>query len=502
MTDKFKEILEQKLADADLDLTGDLHDAGWEKKGNDLVLPSEVEDIDELAVAANVFVYKEIRNIWDQMFRNDGMTDSERERYAFFRNIEKRVGRGIGEAMKDMRETFDEIADEIGEKLVVKYGEGFPVRDVMSRIQFPQIMQRIIELPMMVPLEPVYVLQPLFKRISVPDMFGDAARFQFPILGALTAHELGEDAEVQEKDLDIAGGTMVAKFGKVGVGFKFSQDFNTFKNFDWFGLILSACRQALAREKERRAYVAISTKGSTIINNAGRFGFSGATVSGTVATAGTGVDGLRNGTHVLQDLFYMMTSFNDDGLMPDTIVLSPRAWLIWAQSPEMRAFAWQHGMPQLWQKPTGQFGKATEHEVFGGLLGPSPDHPRGSSVFTPPGPVPTNPLPMSVVVSPFVTSGTDSGIEYTDAHVLDVQSGIGYLMQAQEVMMSQWQDPEHDLEKIRFTERYAYGILQDSTTIRHMKFLKTREIGIDARDKIMFGVNWAGGVGGPHLGNV
>lgn len=198
----------------------------------------------------------------------------------------------------------------------------------------------------------------------------------------------------------------------------------------------------------------------------------------------------------------MMTSFNDDGLMPDTIVLSPRAWLIWAQSPEMRAFAWQHGMPQMWQQPQGQFGKATEHEVFGGLLGPSPDHPRGSTAYTPPPSQPASPLPLRVVVSPFVNSGTDNSIEYTDAHVLDVSTGIGYLMQAQEVMMSQWNDPEHDLEKIRFTERYAYGVLQDSTTIRHMKFLKTREIGVDARDQMMFTVNWAGGVGGPHLGNV
>lgn len=504
MPDNFYEMLDARLADADSKVASKLVDHGWERTGNFLDLP-EVADEDEVALAANVYAYKEVRDIWSSLFRNDGLTDVERARFTFFKNAKGR-GRSISEAMKDMATTLEEIKDEINAKIQEKAKadpkfKELNVRDVMSRIQFPQIMQRVIELPMMMPLEPAYVLQPLFKRVSVPDMFGDAARFQFPILGALTAHEMGEDAEVQEKDLDIAGGAMVTKFGKVGVGFKYSQDFNQFKNFDWFGLVLSACRQALAREKERRAYLAISGKGSTVINNQGRFGFSGAAVGGTVGTAGTGIDGLRNGTHVLQDLFYMMTSFNEDGLFPDTIVLSPRAWLIWAQSPEMRAFAWQHGMPQMWQMPQGQFGKATNYELFGGLLGPQPDHPRGSTTFTP---HPTNmlPLPMRIVVSPFVTSGTDNGIEYSHAHMLDVATGIGFLMQAQEITMANWTDPEHDLEKVRFVERYGFGVLQDSTTIRHMKFLKTREIGMDARDKLVYSVNWAGGVGGPHLGNV
>lgn len=502
MATQFDKTLDALLAAKDADLMTKLKSEGYERVNADELDLSEVETVEDAAMVCGVRTYEVLRDRWLSLMNNNGMTDEELRRFNFTREGFK--PRDVKQAIHDMAEAFAEMMkeaqDSVKKQLAGK--AGIDVADVMSRIQFPQIMKRVIELPMMMPVEPVYNILPLFRKLAVPDMFGDVARFSFPVVGTLLEpHEMGEDSEAQEKDLDIAGGAMVAKFGKIGVAFKYSEDFNKFKNFDWFGLVLNACRQALAREKERRAYIAISTNGTTVINNQGRFGFSSTVVGGTVASAGTGVDGLRNGTHVLQDLFYMMTSFNDDGMFPDTILLSPRAWLIWAQSPEMRAFAFQNGIPQMWQMPQGEFGRVKQHEVFGGLLGAHGDHPRGSTTYTP---HPTNmlPLPMRIVVNPQVTSGTDGSTEYTHAHVLDVATGIGYLMQAQEVMMSSWTDPEHDLEKVRFTERYAFGVLQDNLTIRHMKFLKTREIGVDARDKIMFSINWAGGVGGPHIGNV
>jgi hypothetical protein len=500
MSDKFNIELADRLQAEDASVAKQLEERGWTKAEDGFSIPSDCTEIEDLALAANVYAYREIRDLWTSLLRNDGLTDAEYDRYTFFSNGKKKV-RSPQEAMQDMKATFQEILDEVTVKIEQKFGNEVPIRDVMSRIQFPQIMQRVMELPMMQPLEPAYVLQPLFRRMSIPDMFGGpTVKFHFPILGALTASELGEDAEEQEKDLDIAGGAMLATFGKIGVKFMYSEDFDKFKNFDWFGIVLQACRQALLREKERRAAVHIRTRGLPVINNTGRHGFSGTPQAGTVGSAGTGINGLRNGTHVLQDLFYMMTSFNDDGLFPDTVVLSPRAWLIWAQSPEMRAFAFQNGIPQMWQMPSGQFGKARQHEVFGGILGPSPDHPRGSSAYTP-HPQEHLPLPLRVVVSPFVESGVDNNIEYTDAHMLDVATGIGYLMQAEEVRMNSWTEPEHDLTKVKFRERYAYGTVQDSTTIRHMKRLKTRELGIDARDRIMFGINWSGAGGGPQIGN-
>ena len=494
---KFLETLDAKLAAKDVDFMSELKSRGLVLT-KDHKIDLDVADEDELSLNVGVYVYETLRDRWLSLMYNGGLTDDEARINRLVRTAKK--GRDIKKAMQDMMEAFQELYKEAETSVKDQVGDGINVKDVMSRIQFPQIMQRIIELPMMMPLEPVYNLQPLFKRMNVPDMFGDVARFHFPIMGTLEAHEMGEDAEAQEKDLDIAGGHMLAKFGKIGVAFRYSEDFNNFKNFDWFGLVLAACRQSLAREKERRAYAALATNGQTVINNQGRFGFSGAVVGGTVPSAGTGVDGLRNGTHVLQDLWYMMTQFTEQGLWPDTIVLSPRAWIIWAQSPEMRAFAFQNGIPQMWQMPQGQFGRATEHELFNGIFGPNADHPRGSTSFTP-NPTQHLPLPLRIVVNPQVESGTDGAIEYTHAHVLDVATGIGYLMQAQEVMMSQWTDFEHDMEKIRFTERYAFGVLQDNDTIKHMKFLKTKELGVDAHDRLVYSINWSGGAGGPQLGN-
>lgn len=506
MSINFKDILDQKLAEKDREVMDQLASKGFVYKEGPAELDiSDAETADEAALAAGVWMYETLTDKWQELIRNGGMTDKEKRRYAFLRSPKqdpkRPKGRDYKAAVQDMKSAFAEMYTYCKDTLIEKFkGTGVDVNDLLTRVQFPQMMSRVIELPMMEPLEPAMVLQGLFKRISVPDMYGHVARFHFPIVGGLTAVEAAEDTEAPEKEIDVAGGTMHATFAKQIVGFKYSQDFEKFESFDWYNLIINACRKALARRKEVKAYEAINGAGTTVINNQGRFGFSGAPVAGTVGSAGTGVDGLRNGTHVLQDLFYMMTSFNDLGYTPDTLVQNPRGWLIWAQSPELRAFAWEHGMPRLYEMPKGQFGFAKQHEQYSGLFGSNSDHPRGSTTYTEnPGFLP---LPMRVVVSPFVTAGTDNGIEYTDMHMLDVASGIGYLMQAQEIMMTQWEDPEHDLEKVKFTERYAFGTLQESLTIRHMRFLKTRELGVDAWDRIRFNVNWAGGVGGPHIGNV
>lgn len=501
----FSEDLRKAIADEEAGVIKVLRDSGYTKavESEPVLDFSDCSDPRDYSLKTGRHLFRVAADKWTQMLRNNGNTDEEAVNRKFLRDKDDYVAepRTLADAMKDMKELFDitltEVTEDI-EKAAPDMGREI-VRDTMSRVQFPQIMNRVIELPMMEPIEPVYVLQGLFKSINVPGMFGDQVTFQFPILGALEPAEMGEDAEVPEKEIDLAGGAMVAKFAKIGVGFKYSSDFDRFANFDWFGMLTRACRQALSRERELRAYYHISQNGSTVIDNRGRFGLGGTADANTVGSAGTGIDGLHNGTHVLQDIFYMMTDFNEDGLFPDTVVLSPRAWLIWAQSPEMRAFAWQHGIPQLWQMPQGKAGRATEHEAYSGLLGPHGDHPRGSSQFT----TPPSYLPMSmrIVVSPFVNSGTSNSIEYTDAHVLDVSAGIGYIIENMPVTLTEWMDMAHDMRNIRFRERYAFGVLQESETIRHMRSLKTREIGVDARDRLWFNVSWAGGVGGPDLGN-
>jgi len=501
----FNDDLRKAIADEEADVIRVLRESGYKKatEAEPVISFADCSEPRDYSLKIGRHLFRIAANKWTQLLRNNGTTDEEYINRKFLREKDDYLTdpRTLADAMRDMKELFDLTISEVTTQVkeVAPDMSVQVIRDTLSRIQFPQIMNRVIELPMMEPIEPAYTLQGLFKSINVPGVFGDQVTFQFPILGAIEAAEMGEDAETPEKEIDLTGGAMVAKFAKIGVGFKYSSDFDRFANFDWFGMLSRACRQALARERELRAYFHISNNGDTVIDNRGRFGLGGVADAGSVGSAGTGIDGLHNGTHVLQDLFYMMTDFNEDGLFPDTIVLSPRAWLIWAQSPEMRAFAWQNGIPQLWQMPSGQRGRAEQFEVQSGLLGPSPDYPRGSSQFT----TPPSYLPMSmrIVVSPFVESGTSNSIEYTNAHVLDVSAGIGYILENMPVTLTEWIDMAHDMRNIRFRERYAFGVLQESDTIRHMRYLKTREIGVDARDRLWFNVGWAGGAGGPDMGN-
>jgi len=502
-TANFQERLEDELSKGGAEINRILQANGW-ARATKQELPrlrvKNAKDLNSLALDVAGHAYKRMALKFVELYRNAGFTDEEvwRKRvmepdmseqdYASqgvhkprsFQNVVKAMTAGFTKIVTD-------TVTEINESL---QGSGVKVEDVLGRIEFSRLLKRVVETPMMMPIEPIYVMQQFFRTLNLPGLIGNTVDFPIVALSAIEAHKVGEDGSVPEKTIDLIGGNIVARFMKIGVAARISDDFERFmgQGFDFFGAIVDAARKALAREREWQAFLHLDTHGVNIINNTGRFGFSGAVETGTWGSAGVGLDGQYNGGHTIEDMFHCMSTFVLNGLFPDTMVLSASLWKVWAQDQTMRTFAFQNGIPRLYQTPSGTPGYANEHDVLGGMLGNNPDFPRGSTQTTNM-PQFIEGLPLRVVVSPFIATDVDSDIEYSNAMMLDVNAGVGYFIQNQDPTISNWVDMEHDIRKMRIIERYAYGSLKNSTAIRHLRKLKTDVVTFDVRDRLWFTMN-------------
>jgi len=503
--EKDKDLLERTLMDAEAEIAPLLAKHGYAKNG--IQLPKlnvrksalDARDKDKVIVDIAKFVFQRGAIKFAELYRNSGLTDKEVwQRRCLAPDAEERDHAQDGvvrprswpQVLDAMQKGFAKITKDAVDDINVACKElQLNVTDVMGRIEFSRIMKRVIETPLMTAIEPVYVLQRLFRKLNLPDIIGNNIEIPIVSLSAIEPAKVGEDGSVPERTIDLIGGSMMARFMKIGVAARISDDFERFATFDFFQAIVDAARRGLAREKEVQAYEHLDRNGRPIVDNTGRFGFAGVLDPNTFGSAGVGIDGQYNGGHTIEDIFTSMGEFVVKGMMPDTMVLSAAAWKIWAQDQTLRQWAFQHGIPQLYQTPDGRPGYAAEHDVLAGLIGSQPDFPRGSQQTTQM-PQFINGLPLRIIVSPFVRFDTDPGvvdpIDYTDMMMLDVMAGVGYYVQNQDVTITNWRDFEHDIRKVKMVERYAYVTQKLNDGITHLRKIKTDIVTFDVRDRLMF----------------
>ena len=506
LTDSWKNTLERALMDAEGEIAPILAKKGYAKVDRvpTLRLRSKT-DKDKAIVDIAKHVFKRGAISFAELYRNGGLTDAEMFHKRVMAPGDGEEGhrlngtvqpRGWKTVLNDMQTGFVKLAHQAVKDInEACKGMDLKTEDVMGRIEFSRILKRVIEVPLMQAIEPIYVLQTLFRTLNLPGIIGATVEIPLISISALEPSKVGEDGSVMEKTIDLVGGNIMARFMKIGVAARISEDFERFATFDFFGAIVDAARRGLAREREQQAFQHLDLNGVPVIDNTGRFGFFGAVDPTTYGSAGVGIDGQYNGGHTIEDVFTVMATFVTRGMMPDTMCLSAAAWKVWAQDQTLRAWAFQNGMPNLYQTPDGKPGYASEHDVLGGLLGANPDFERGSTQTTKM-PQFINGLPMRVIVSPFIRFETDPGsgggaVDYTDAMMLDAAAGVGYYVQNQDITISNWIDMEHDIRKIRMVERYAYGSLKNSQAISHLRKLKTDIVTFDVRDRLIFSMERA-----------
>jgi len=321
------------------------------------------------------------------------------------------------------------------------------MRDSFSN-DHPLLIPRVVSEVVKEALEPNIVLTPLLQRIA----YQHGTQLTFPAVGAITAADIPEGGEYPERSLDFAG-QVVAQIGKSGVAVKFSEETIKHSLYDVMSMTLRAAGRALIRWKEQKVASMILTNAggtNTLFDN---------TSASYPSTSGRGYGGTYNGGITMNDFFKAYAEMIERGFMPDTLLMNPFAWQMFADEGLQRIFGFWNGSA-MWNMHQGSPGNASQWKNSGmqGLL-------QNSTVTSPQNLATTMtnmptifPYAFRIVVTPYMPY--DAVQNVTDM-VLCNTNELGVLVVEEEVMTETWDDPARDILKTKLRERYGLGTVNN-----------------------------------------
>ena len=317
------------------------------------------------------------------------------------------------------------------------------MRDSFSN-DHPLLIPRVVSEIVKEAIEPNIVLTPMLQRIN----YTHGSQLTFPAVGAIAAADIPEGGEYPERSLDFAG-QVVATIGKSGVAVKFSEEMIRYSLYDVMSMHLRAAGQALVRWKEQKvANMIISNAGgaNTLFDN---------TSASYPSTTGRNAGGAYNGTLTAQDIFKAYATMINRGFTPNTLIMNPFAWQIFANEGLTRLFGFQNGA-SMWNALQGAPGAAPQW-ANGGMNGllqnttvTSPQNIATTFVNVPS----VFPYAFRIVVTPYMPYDATQNV--TDMILCD-SSELGVLVVDEEVTTEQWNDPSKDIMKVKLRERYGLG---------------------------------------------
>lgn len=339
--------------------------------------------------------------------------------------------------------------------------------NVFTSTDLPLMMPRVIEQQVREAIYPALNLTPLFQTIRFP---GRGTQLTFPSTGGTYAADVAEGEEYPARKLEM-GGNVTATIGKSGLAVQVTEEAVRYSLFDVIGLHLRAAGRALAMHKENKAFAAIDENATALLDN---------TTTAVKSTTGRDAAGNHNGTLTVYDFLYAWsTLYNTNGYVPNTIIMNPFGWLVFAQDPLMRQFFMNNGAGRLLQLPQGAPGRATQWNVGGLHNSQNVTDPKAiaTSFTAPPELWPGN---IQVIVSPFV--GYNATSKTTDIYLCD-SNEIGVLVEDEGLTMEEWDEPARDIRHMKFRERYGFATLNNSRAIGRIKGVSIAR-GYDFADKI------------------
>jgi len=251
-----------------------------------------------------------------------------------------------------------------------------------------------------------------------------------------------------------------------------------YSQFDVIGLHLRAAGRALARHKEEKVFNHIRAMGVPVFDNVSP------TSSLKGVCTGRALDGSGNGSVTMDDIFDAYAQVITQGFFPDTLLMHPLTWTMFAKDATLRHFVLSNGGGTFFATHTGNpAGRAPWDASSQGGLGVS-----GGQLITPPGATsgdPASPLsaypqtlnsapvlpgymniPFRIIVSPYVPY--DPYRKLTDIYMFD-SSELGVLIVDEDIMVDEFDDPRVDIKKIKLRERYGIGILNEGQAIAVIK---------------------------------
>lgn len=395
--------------------------------------------------------------------------------------FETETGKHIEELYDNTDDMMKKIkATNIVKTLITNNGtindEFFEIKDVFTAQDFVPFIPNTITQIVREAREPELLIVPnLFKKVNVKK--GRAINIVTVDTSAIEAGEISDfqkDWPITNINRAMTGEQIYFDVTTHGLIIQFSDEVIDDSEWDILNLWLEAAGKALARHKEQYAI--------RLLNEAGKnepiYDNMNPNNSEKGTTTGRNIAGAFNGSMTLVDLFQMFAYMILRGFTPDTIIMHPLAWAMFATDPEMKetvvnGVRLPEGNPAPgWETGFGGFGlrtKATGTQEEG----PSPWvwslNPWGASFQVKPK---NMPVPFKILVSPYMWLGTvasaneDSiiGKPLTHLYMAD-SSACGALIQKEDVKTNDWTDPLSEIRFLKIWEKWGMAVFEQGKGI-------------------------------------
>jgi hypothetical protein len=267
---------------------------------------------------------------------------------------------------------------------------------------------------------------------------------------------------------------MIAQIGKVGLAVKVTEEMLRYSQYDVIGLHIKAAGKCLARHKEVKAANMIGAQGHCYFDNLNP------NQSELGVTRGRDRSGAGNGSMIAEDLLELEGHLVAKGFVANTMILHPLTYTMFRKDPVMRTlfFSGQNttyfgthrgsangGNP--WVKGSSMgMGKqqAVRHDTDPALR----NRDINSEAIFPSywG------MDLNILVTPHMRYNVQSKL--TDIIICD-RDELGVMLVDEELTTEEWTDPARDIKKIKFRERYSFGILNEGQSVAVLRNVKNVE---------------------------
>lgn len=325
------------------------------------------------------------------------------------------------------------------------------IQEAISSTDTVKLIPKVIEGKLREAAEPEYLGTRFFQTVKVDG--GSSAVYVIPVVGEVTAYEVGEGTRYKETSFDmttIENATLEIRVKKIGVRVSITEEAISDSSWDILGINVKKMGRAMARYKEEMIFNAFSSHGHVVFDNALR------TAQPAAGTTGLGKDGQYNDTLSVEDFLDLTLALMGNGYNPTDVIMHPLTWVVFARNSMIG-----NGLT------FGALGGNNVHPN-GGIQGTPAAFGMANSgngqklIMTPDQVQNRLPVPMAINFSPWVKF--DKLTKRFDMYVVD-KTEVGIIAQRESLSTGNWTDPEKDIRNLKAKERYGIGVLNNGRAI-------------------------------------